>query len=115
MTDYDPYDDFWGDFLTGIVVAIIATRISDKTKDKNDNNDNVNNDNVNNDNDNNDIGIFKTLILKIKEYIVMQNNLSFKQTCKKFLEDMRKSFMVIRENFMIGFYTVALKRFASPK
>ncbi|POG65496.1 hypothetical protein GLOIN_2v1844700 [Rhizophagus irregularis DAOM 181602=DAOM 197198] len=36
MTDYDPYNDFWGDFLTGVVVTIIATRISDKTKDEND-------------------------------------------------------------------------------
>src|SRR6266498_3949513 len=35
MTDYDPFNDFWGDFITGVGVAMIATRISGKAEDGN--------------------------------------------------------------------------------
>lgn len=50
MTDYDPYNDFWEDFLTGVVVAIITMRISNKTKDENDNNENDSTENGSNNN-----------------------------------------------------------------
>ncbi|PKY59490.1 hypothetical protein RhiirA4_482276 [Rhizophagus irregularis] len=32
MTDYDLFNDFWGDFIVRVGVAIIATRISGKTE-----------------------------------------------------------------------------------
>ncbi|PKY55385.1 hypothetical protein RhiirA4_474798 [Rhizophagus irregularis] len=37
MTDYNPFQDFWGDLINGAAVAIIATQLSYKTKDLNDN------------------------------------------------------------------------------
>ncbi|CAB4386718.1 unnamed protein product [Rhizophagus irregularis] len=40
MTDYNPLQNFWGDFINGVTVAIIATRLSSSnTKDLNDNTD----------------------------------------------------------------------------
>ncbi|CAB4435066.1 unnamed protein product [Rhizophagus irregularis] len=30
MTDYDPFNDFWGDFITAIGVVVIATRLSEQ-------------------------------------------------------------------------------------
>lgn len=40
MTNNDLFDNFWGDFATGVVVTIIATRLVNKTEDGNNKNKN---------------------------------------------------------------------------